>query len=300
MSNTEKSISKYYNVYERLQHQPSEKILDDRPEPDPDIPPIPLPYDGFGHFLDIVDAHDDVPGLADVDVLMLRKEVDDLASKMTGYFNNEDDQRDAALPCLDCIFSVRGGITIPKLAAAAIGSDGYNIATHGTGTMAVKVKNWSTGTTSLPQIELVCYIVRLDARGMDDNIRRQLYLQWRVPCLGLTIIGELNVSCLFDILIFLGCDIMFYAIVLIDHHFRLVTLTPTFSCIQSALDGCDCMSLYLAFSAASVLQAHILHNATRLLDNPPPVIPVAARHFPAVSRLRKYPASSDGYFNFEI
>ena len=181
-------------TYKCLQYQPSEKILDDRPEPDPDIPPIPLLYDGFGHFLDIMDARDDVPGLADVDVLKLRKEVDDLASMMTGYFNNDDDRRDAALPCLNRIFSARGGINIPKLAAAAIGSDGHNIATHGTGTMAVKVKNRSTGTTSLPQIELVCYVARLDARGMDDDIRRQLYLQWRVPCLGLTIVGELNVS----------------------------------------------------------------------------------------------------------
>jgi hypothetical protein len=108
------------DVYKHLQHQPSEKILDDRPGPDPDIPPIPLLYDGFGHFLDIMDARNDVPRLADV--LKLRKEVDNLANKMTGYFNNTDDQRDAALPCRNCIFKVHTGINIPKVAASAIGS----------------------------------------------------------------------------------------------------------------------------------------------------------------------------------
>ena len=64
-------------VYEQLQQEPSEKILDDRPEPDADIPPIPLLYEGFGHFLDIMDGRDDVPGLADVDVRELWKAVDD-------------------------------------------------------------------------------------------------------------------------------------------------------------------------------------------------------------------------------
>jgi serine/threonine protein kinase len=101
-------------------------------------------------------------------------------------------------------------------------------------------------------------------------------------------------------MIFLGCDITFYAVIAIDHRFRIITLTPTFSCIQSASDGRDRTFLYSAFTAASVLQAHILQDVTRLLNNPPAVIPAHARHFPAVSTLRKYPASSDGSFNFEI
>jgi hypothetical protein len=178
-------------IYEHLQYQPSEKILDDRPEPDADIPPIPLLYHGFGHFLDIMDARDDVPGLADVEVLELRKE-DDLASKMTGYFENENDRRDAALPCLNRIFDARSRIKIPLLSPTAIGSvvtNGHNTATHSVGTMTVEFKNWSTGISALPQIELVCYVARLNAVEMNDEARRQLYLGWRVPCVGLTIIG---------------------------------------------------------------------------------------------------------------
>ncbi|KAH8993239.1 hypothetical protein EDB86DRAFT_1366973 [Lactarius hatsudake] len=62
--------------YNRLQRNSRERLLDDRPEPDRDVPPVPLLYPGFGHFLDIVDGCDNVPGLADVKVAELRKAVD--------------------------------------------------------------------------------------------------------------------------------------------------------------------------------------------------------------------------------
>jgi len=119
-----------------------------------------------------MDARDDVPGLADVEVLELRNEVDDLASKMTGYFNNEDEQRDAALPCLNRIFSAHRGIHIHELAASAIGSvrtNGHNTADHGTRSMAVEFKNWMTGISSLPQIELVSYVAHLNAVAMNEE-----------------------------------------------------------------------------------------------------------------------------------
>ncbi|KIL58229.1 hypothetical protein M378DRAFT_181377 [Amanita muscaria Koide BX008] len=270
--------------YQSLQEDPSEKIYDDRPTPDADIPPIPLLYEGFGHFLDIMNDHENVPGLADVDAQELRKEVDDLASKMTGSFSTEDDRRDEALACLDRIFSARRGIKIPQPYAAATGSvraDGHNAEIHGAGTMIVVVKNCLTGISSLPQVELVCNAARLAATRMDE----ELYLRWRVPFVGLTIVG---------------CNITFYAIIAIDHRFRIVSLTPGFSCILSASDGRDRTLLYSAFTAASVLQAHILQDFERLLNNLPAVIPADARHFPAVSKLRKYPPSSNDYFAFEI
>jgi hypothetical protein len=119
------------STYLDLQNNPSEKILDDRPQPDADIPPIPLLYDGFGHFLDVMDGHEDVPGLADAEVRELQDAVDDFAVKMTTFFNNEDDQRDVGLKCLKKIFAAHRAIMIPPIAAAAIGSvksDGHNIA----------------------------------------------------------------------------------------------------------------------------------------------------------------------------
>ena len=98
----------------QLQLVPSEKIFDDRPKPDPDIPSVALLYEGFGHFLDIMDGRDDVPGLADINVKKLYSEVDTFASKMNEYYRDENDQRDAVLPCLTHIFSARRGIQIPS------------------------------------------------------------------------------------------------------------------------------------------------------------------------------------------
>ncbi|KIL58378.1 hypothetical protein M378DRAFT_181285 [Amanita muscaria Koide BX008] len=113
----------------------------------------------------------------------------------------------------------------------------------------------------------------------------ELYLRWRVPFVGLTIVG---------------CNITFYAIIAIDHRFRIVSLTPGLSCIPSASDGRDRTLLYSAFTAALVLQARILQDCKRLWNNPPAVIPADARHFPAVSKLCKYPPSGGNHFSFEI
>ncbi|KAF8330667.1 hypothetical protein F5887DRAFT_1287113 [Amanita rubescens] len=233
-------------AYESLQRDPSQKIFDDRPEPDPHFPPVALLYEGFGHFLDIMDGRRDVPGLTDIDIMELHKEVDGFASQMNRFYQNEDARREAGLPYLARIFSARRGTQIPPLQASSIGSartDGHTTGPLGAGTFCAVFKNKITGIGAIPQVELTCYVVRLNAMRMDDD--RELYLRWRVPCLGLTIIG---------------CKLEFYAIVAIDHRFRLVSLTPTLSCIQSASDGRDRASLYLAFTAASVLQASILQD----------------------------------------
>lgn len=86
---------------------------------------------------------------------------------------------------------------------------------------------------------------------------------------------------------------------MVDHCFRLVSLTPTFSCL-SASNGRDHTLLYLAFTAALVLLARILRDIEKLTSIPSGPILSHQRRFPAVSKLRKYPSSSDDYFKFEI
>jgi hypothetical protein len=65
---------------------------------------------------------------------------------------------------------------------------------------------------------------------------------------------------------------MFYAVVAIDHRPGFVSLTSAFSCIQLASDGRDRTSLYLAFTSASVLQAHSIQDAEQFpcCANPSP------------------------------
>ena len=99
----------------------------------------------------------------------------------------------------------------------------------------------------------------------------------------------------------LGCDITFYGLVVVDGQIRLVSLTPTYSCIRSASEGRDQECLYRAFTAASVLQVHILNDAQKLLNDPTaPIIPTDARRFPAISKLSAYRSPSDPDLTFEI
>jgi hypothetical protein len=251
-----------------IQRDPDERILDDRPVPD-DIPPIPLLYPAFGHFLDIMDGSDDVPGLADVKVPELRTAVDGLATEMSKYFEKEHQHRDNGLHQLNLIFHAREGTSIPPISASAISpviSDGHNITGEvdgGTTSIVVEFKNSQAQISAVPQAEAVGYVGHLHKR-----LAKEAFLQWRVPCLGLTIVGKLDTFVFQGYLMIgcLGCDITFYAILAVDRQIRLVSLTPSYSCIGSASDGCDCKYLYRAFTAASVLQAHILEDALKLRD----------------------------------
>ncbi|KAH9077692.1 hypothetical protein EDB83DRAFT_2548709 [Lactarius deliciosus] len=280
-------------AYVNIQRDSCERILDDRPEPDHQIPPIPLLYSGFGHFLDVMDSHDDVPGLADIKVAELQMAVDALATEMTRFFENELQRRDKGLEHLRDIFAARRGTIIPRISASAIGSaisNGHNVAGNGTSSIVVEFKKLAhRGLRSSPST----------SRGFrcasECSMEKVAYLQWRVPCLGLTIVG---------------CDITFYAVLAVDHQIGLVSLTPALSCVQSASEGRDRKSLYLAFAAASVLQAQILEDAQKLEDarkllkNPTAAeIPAGNRRYPTISQLSvsKYATSRglDDYLTFE-
>ncbi|KAI5982877.1 hypothetical protein EDD15DRAFT_2377107 [Pisolithus albus] len=276
---TPPSIVGIPDFYHSLQKDPSEKILDDCPELDSDVAPAALLYEGFGHFLDIMDGRPGVPGLADIDTMKLFSEVDQFACKMNEDYAYEDLQREAVLPYLNRIFKARRDVQIPSLHASAIGSvgsDGPNDAAHGSGTMVVEFKNRITGISAIPEVELTGYVARLNLRGME--VHRNLHLGWRVPHLGLIIVGHM---------------LQFYAVIAVDHRFKLVSLTSMYSCIQTAFEGRDRKLLYLAFTAASVLRAQILHDIERLCNNPPSELLVPKRGFPAVSKLRSYPPSDD-------
>jgi serine/threonine protein kinase len=97
-----------------------------------------------------------------------------------------------------------------------------------------------------------------------------------------------------------GSDVKFYALVAVNHQYRLVGLTPGLSCIAYASNGLDRKALSRAFVAASVVQARILRDAERFLITPPPEIPPTARRFPSITRLRKWHSSADDYLSFQI
>ena len=74
------------SYYQKMQGNASQRILDDRPLADVDVPPAPLLYSGFGHFVDIYNGCHDVPFLSDIDFPPLEAAVDDFANKNAEFF----------------------------------------------------------------------------------------------------------------------------------------------------------------------------------------------------------------------
>ncbi len=123
LANTAPSLIAQPSEYCSLQGRLSERIFDDCPERDDDLPPISLIYDGFGSFLDIFLGRLDVPGLSDIDFRELQVHIDTFADSMCRFYTTEDDRRDAGIRHLNSIFATwTGDTTIPHLQPAAIGS----------------------------------------------------------------------------------------------------------------------------------------------------------------------------------
>lgn len=79
---------------------------------------------------------------------------------------------------------------------------------------------------------------------------------------------------------------------------RIVSLTPGLSCIQASGEGDDRVALYKAFTAASVLLAHIKKEAMKLVINPPSQIERSSRILPPISSL--HDPTSDTHIKFTI
>jgi hypothetical protein len=178
--------------YQDMQKNNSQRILDDRPSADLDVPPPPTALFRLRHFVDIYNGCDGVPFLSRIDFPALEAAVDDFANKMGNFFRNEDARRDQALPLLNAIFSCRkeNAPTFLALRAKSFNSfrsDEHNLAAHQSAGTIVEFKNEITGNTSIPEIEAVAYFAQLN---LTSRYRSKFFGRWRVPCLGLTVIGE--------------------------------------------------------------------------------------------------------------
>ncbi|KAH9953120.1 hypothetical protein BC827DRAFT_1159408 [Russula dissimulans] len=117
---TSPSIVRKLRFNRTFQDQPSQRILDDRPEPDLLLSPtVSLLFAGFGEFLDAVNRQEDEFAL-DLMRLELEWDVDSFAVEMSKISETETDRRTAGLRALNKNLSSRGP---DKLIAAAIGSD---------------------------------------------------------------------------------------------------------------------------------------------------------------------------------
>jgi serine/threonine protein kinase len=124
----------------------------------------------------------------------------------------------------------------------------------------------------------------------------------RVPCLGLTVVGKLNISdprmSLTWMSIILGPYVTFYAIIYVGQ-WRLVSLTPGLSCIACAGDGGDRRALYAAFSASLALLDRIHETAQRFISGPSANVGQDLK-FPYISSLPGRDCRSNEEIRFRI
>jgi len=95
-----------------------------------------------------------------------------------------------------------------------------------------------------------------------------------------------------------GPYVTFYAIIFLGR-WRVVSLTPTLSCIESARDGGDRRALYAAFSAALVLLDRI-DEAVKRITSAPCTNKSLDYKFPYISALSRRGPRSDEEIRFRI
>jgi len=241
------------SVYEKLQ----ERILDDCPRPDRDIPALPLLCAGFGEFHDAVKNSDD-----DLFETELMNEVDQLADAMCNLDYEKVKQLNAEVH-LRRIFSQAAIQEFSYEVGNGSTTDGYLSASHGGPLLVIEYKRQIT----MAEPQLASYFLRLALKPVEDIFR-----QWRQPALGLIIRGTY---------------ISFHGLVMIDKQVRILPLTPIFPCNDSELH--NRVPLYAAFGATRHLLTRIKEDAAGFVESPSPLpeIPGSSRQYPNICSLQR-------------
>ncbi|KAH9175160.1 hypothetical protein EDB89DRAFT_2066957 [Lactarius sanguifluus] len=255
--------------YTSLQRRLTEKISDDRPGPDP-VLPVSLLYDGFGHFMDAIRGRE---GASDVSKKRrdLELGVDAFADKMTGFYPNDGSRSFGGLNALNDILALDDGKKLRAVDINTAHPDSDHNIPYDAASCLVWFKNEFVDFSSSPVADFAAYAAR--SRDLLMQNFKGVDSRWRTPFLGLTVIGP--------------C-VTFYAIIFLQQ-WRIVTLTPTLSCVASACEGDDRQALYAAFTGALALLRRIDEDA-RSLTSALPTIQLVDPNFPYISALPKYRA----------
>lgn len=204
---------------------------------------------------------------------------------MSIFYPGEDIRASIGRALVDEIFAARRDGFRPTITAASIGpvqcstaqsrqwsvrTDGHFTGDHGVLIVIGEFKNRSTGNSGQPEVEMVGYFAHSFA-GSPCLESLPNVAGWRVPAVGISIVGP---------------DVKFYGILSLGTKFRLVGLTPAFSCIHSSSEGRDRNALYRAFTAASFLNARIFKDYG-VADAPHKISDSEDIYLPYVSSLSK-------------
>jgi hypothetical protein len=181
LATTRPSTLNEASKYAELQGNQKERILDDCPEPDADIPPLALLYAGFGRFFDFVRRAANEPStFFDSD---LKDQVDKLVDVMRGHGYEQAKQDTAQRPLLDILFPGLQMHFKHSVSDSRLTSDGHILAAHGGPLLVVEFKRLIT----MAEPQLSGYFLRLACQAQEDVLRG-----WRLPALGLIIRGEVR------------------------------------------------------------------------------------------------------------
>ena len=176
-------------AYKSLQGDSRQKILDNRPSPDKDIPPVVLLYHSFGLFYDIFHGQINIPQLNKIDEPQFVQNVDRFLQLMGSYYMKENARRNEGLKIInDILTSHSDAGNIPPLAVSSIlnyRSDSHMVGSHGGAVCVTEFKNEIHSILSVPYVEATAY-----AAQTHMAVIPALFRGWRVPCLGLTIVGK--------------------------------------------------------------------------------------------------------------
>lgn len=256
----------------KLPKLPTEKILDDRPEPD-SVPPVSLLYDGFGYFMDAFRSREHASSVG-TRWRDLELAVNDFADEMAGFYCDDASRSGGGLRALNVILALGDGKKFRAVDISTAHSDSDYDQPYDTTTCPIWFKNEAVDLNSMPVSDLAAYAAR--SRDILMQHSEGVERGWRTPLLGLSVIGP---------------SVTFYAIIFLQQ-WRIVSLTPTLSCIASACEGDDRKSLYAAFAGALTLLRRIDEDATHFISAPP-TIQHADPTFPYISALPKYGAPDE-------
>ncbi|KAF8554451.1 hypothetical protein OG21DRAFT_1484651 [Imleria badia] len=246
---------------------------DESPDLGEKLPPISLQYAGFGHFLDIFYGHEHFSDTDKVSSREIRTAVDTFAERMSRYYPAELSRRDDGLPALKNVLSARtDGLSfrlLPGEVDGSVRSDGHIYGPHNAMSCVTKFKNEAGGVSTIPYVEMLGYFAHSTKTAAKEPDSASLMDAWNFPCLGMTIIGH---------------QVTFYAMIYFGE-WRVVSLTPSLSCVECAGDGNERNALYDAFTAASVLLACIHQDAKRFIETPSRLSLTGRRRLPYISSL---------------
>ena len=261
-------VAKSSEVY-RVQRDPSDRLMNDRPQTDTDRVPIALLYHGFGRFLDALKGAS-TDHTHSSDRQMFEEKVDEFVGFMNEYYRDESIRNKKAVKSLNGIFECvleNYRMLMPAIVSGTCSSGHALSPTQGI-EIILEVKNELSGTGTDPISELSSHYTQ--ALKEEEHSLQGLLGCFSFPALGIVVIGLYRrttyLICESITDVYIGSHIGFYALSFRERT-RLVTLTLVLPTTSESGNDQVRPALLNAFEAACILRHHMYKDAKEFMDS---------------------------------